>query len=158
LDLGKDNVLFIHVTLLPFIKASEELKTKPTQHSVGKLREIGINPDIIICRSERPVSAELKAKISLFCSVHRDAVVEAPDAATIYEVPLLFQRGLRGRLGKAGASRGHVAFERGARVVDAHDGVPVGVGDELHVFGSGSGLGRSGAALKARPHTLIQFS
>ena len=92
LDLGKDNVLFIHVTLLPFIKASEELKTKPTQHSVGKLREIGINPDIIICRSERPVSAELKAKISLFCSVHRDAVVEAPDAATIYEVPLLFQR------------------------------------------------------------------
>ena len=92
LDLGKDNVLYIHVTLLPFIKASEELKTKPTQHSVGKLREIGINPDIIVCRSDRPLSVDLKGKISLFCSVHKDSVIEAPDAPTIYEVPLLFQR------------------------------------------------------------------
>ncbi|MBI5244827.1 MAG: CTP synthase [Elusimicrobia bacterium] len=92
LELGKDNVLYIHVTLLPYIKASEELKTKPTQHSVGKLREIGINPDIIVCRTDRPLSSELKAKISLFCSVHKDSVVEAPDAPTIYEVPLLLQR------------------------------------------------------------------
>ncbi|MFA6092972.1 MAG: CTP synthase [Elusimicrobiota bacterium] len=92
LQLGRDNVLYLHVTLLPYIQASGELKTKPTQHSVGKLREIGITPDIIVCRTQKPVSSELKAKIGMFCSVHRDAVFEAPDASTIYEVPLLFQR------------------------------------------------------------------
>ena len=92
IEAGKDNTLYIHVTLVPYIKASEELKTKPTQHSVGKLREIGINPDIIICRADRPISPELRAKISLFCSVHKEAVVDAPDVSSIYEVPLLFQR------------------------------------------------------------------
>ncbi|MFH1724171.1 MAG: CTP synthase [Elusimicrobiota bacterium] len=92
LEAGKDNVLYIHVTLLPFLRASEEVKTKPTQHSVGKLREIGINPDIIICRGEKPLAPELKAKIAMFCSVHKDAVIEAPDVSTIYEVPLVFRR------------------------------------------------------------------
>ncbi|MBI4423591.1 MAG: CTP synthase [Elusimicrobia bacterium] len=92
LEAGRDNCLYVHVTLIPYIRASEELKTKPTQHSVGKLREIGIQPDIIVCRTERPLSAELKAKIALFCSVPREAVIEAADAQTIYEVPLLFHR------------------------------------------------------------------
>ncbi|MBI4377016.1 MAG: CTP synthase [Elusimicrobia bacterium] len=92
LEAGKDNVLFIHVTLIPYIRASEELKTKPTQHSVGKLREIGINPDIIICRAEKPISNEMKAKLSLFCSVPKESVIEAPDVESIYEVPLIFHR------------------------------------------------------------------
>ncbi|MFC1680048.1 CTP synthase [Elusimicrobiota bacterium] len=91
LEAGKDNVLYIHLTLVPYIRASQELKTKPTQHSVGKLREIGINPDIIICRSERPLTPELKSKIAMFCSVHRESVIDAYDVPTIYEVPLLFQ-------------------------------------------------------------------
>ncbi|TBR19171.1 CTP synthase [bacterium] len=92
LEVGKDSALYFHVTLLPYIKASEELKTKPTQHSVGKLREIGINPDIIVCRSERPISPELRAKIAMFCSVHKDSVIQAPDVSTIYEVPVVFQK------------------------------------------------------------------
>ncbi len=92
LELGRDNVLYLHVTLIPFIKASEELKTKPTQHSVGKLREIGINPDIIVCRSEKPLPHELKAKLGLFCSVPTESVIEAPDVDSIYEVPLVFHK------------------------------------------------------------------
>ncbi len=92
LDVGRDNVLYIHVTLVPYIRSSEEMKTKPTQHSVGKLREIGIEPDIIVCRTERPLEEELRAKISLFCNVPTEAVVEARDASTIYEVPLAFER------------------------------------------------------------------
>ena len=92
LELGTDNVLFIHVTLLPYIKASEEIKTKPTQHSVGKLREIGINPHILICRTEKPITDKMKEKISMFCSVHKEAVIEAPDVNSIYEVPVVFQK------------------------------------------------------------------
>ncbi len=92
LELGRDNVLYLHVTLIPFIKASEELKTKPTQHSVGKLREIGINPDIIVCRSEKPLSSELKTKLGLFCSVPAESVIEAPDVDSIYEVPVVFHK------------------------------------------------------------------
>ncbi len=92
LDVGRDNVLYIHVTLVPYIRSSEEMKTKPTQHSVGKLREIGIEPDIIVCRTERPLEEELRAKISLFCSVPSEAVVEARDVPSIYEVPLAFER------------------------------------------------------------------
>lgn len=91
LELGKDNILYLHVTLLPYIKASEEVKTKPTQHSVGKLREIGINPDILICRTEKALTPEMKNKISMFCSVHTEAVIEAPDVRCIYEVPLVFK-------------------------------------------------------------------
>ncbi len=92
LELGKDNVLYMHVTLIPYIKASEELKTKPTQHSVGKLREIGINPDILVCRSEKPISPEMKNKLAMFCSVQKESVIEAPDVESIYEVPLVFQK------------------------------------------------------------------
>jgi CTP synthase len=92
LDVGRDNVLYIHVTLVPYIRASEEMKTKPTQHSVGKLREIGIEPDIIVCRTERPLEEDLRAKIGLFCSVAPEAVIEARDVPTIYDVPLSFER------------------------------------------------------------------
>src|SRR5471030_1115884 len=92
LDVGRDNVLYLHVTLLPYIRAAEEMKTKPTQHSVGKLREIGIDPDIIVCRTERPMDEELRQKISLFCSVPIDNVIEARDVPSIYEVALAFER------------------------------------------------------------------
>ena len=96
---GKENVLYAHVALVPYIRVAEELKTKPTQHSVGKLREIGIQPDLILCRSEKPLTPELKAKISLFCSVPRESVIEAPDAPSIYEVPLIFKgQGLDDRI------------------------------------------------------------
>ena len=88
---GRNNALFIHVTLIPYLRKAGEIKTKPTQHSVGKLREIGIIPDIIICRTEKHLDKEQKAKISLFCNVDVDAVVEAFDCEnTIYEVPLDF--------------------------------------------------------------------
>jgi CTP synthase len=80
------------VTLIPYIKASEELKTKPTQHSVGKLREIGINPDVLVCRAEKPISPDMKAKLSMFCSVPKESVIEAPDVESIYEVPLVFHK------------------------------------------------------------------
>ncbi len=89
-DLGAENVLIIHVTLIPFIKTSEELKTKPTQHSVMKLREIGIQPDILLCRTEFPLDIDLKRKISLFCNVSPSEVITAIDVDTIYEVPLKF--------------------------------------------------------------------
>jgi len=92
-DVGGDNVCYIHVTLVPYIRAAEEMKTKPTQQSVAKLREIGIEPQIIICRTERPLSKELRRKIALFCNVREKAVVEERDVATsIYEVPLMLKR------------------------------------------------------------------
>ena len=91
-DVGRDSCLYIHVTLVPYIKASQELKTKPTQHSVKELRGIGIQPDIIVCRSERPISEEIKAKIALFCDIDKEAVIPNVDADTIYEVPLIFER------------------------------------------------------------------
>ncbi len=89
-DLGRQNSLYVHLTLVPYIKTSEELKTKPTQHSVMKLREIGIQPDILICRTDQVLSPEIKGKIALFCNVEKDAVVTAVDVASIYEVPLRF--------------------------------------------------------------------
>jgi len=92
IDCGRENVLYVHVTLIPYLRTTDELKTKPTQHSTNKLREIGIDPDILICRTEKPLSPELKAKIGLFCSVPKEAVIEAPDVSTIYEVPILFER------------------------------------------------------------------
>ncbi len=91
LENGKDNVLYIHLTLVPYIRCAEEIKTKPTQHSVGTLREIGIQPDILICRTEKTLSQELKEKISLFCNVRKEAVIEAKDVASIYEIPLVFK-------------------------------------------------------------------
>jgi CTP synthase len=87
---GTGNALFIHVTLVPYIAAAGELKTKPTQHSVRDLREIGIAPDVLLCRSEKPLSRELRAKIALFCNVKETAVISAQDVGTIYEVPLAF--------------------------------------------------------------------
>ncbi|MEE9274828.1 MAG: CTP synthase, partial [bacterium] len=89
-DVGPENVIYIHVTLVPFIKTSDELKSKPTQHSVMKLREIGVQPDILLCRTEHPLTAEVKRKISLFCNVSPSAVITAIDVDTIYDVPLRF--------------------------------------------------------------------
>lgn len=87
---GAGNALFIHVTLVPYIAAAGELKTKPTQHSVRDLREIGIAPDVLLCRSEKPLSRELRGKIALFCNVKESAVISAQDVDTIYDVPLAF--------------------------------------------------------------------
>ena len=95
LDQGRDNVLYIHLTLVPYIKAAHEIKTKPSQHSVKGLREIGIQPDILLCRCDRPLSQEIKAKIALFCNVEERSVIEAIDAESIYHVPLkLWKEGL----------------------------------------------------------------
>ncbi len=94
-DLGKDNVLYIHLTLVPYIKAAGELKTKPTQHSVKELRSLGIQPDIILCRSEVNLGDDIKRKIALFCNVDRDAVFTAIDVSHIYELPLtLYNEGV----------------------------------------------------------------
>jgi len=89
-DVGKNNVCYIHLTLVPYIKTSGELKTKPTQHSVKELRSIGIQPDILLCRTERDLSEDIKGKIALFCNVPKDAVITAVDVESIYEVPLRF--------------------------------------------------------------------
>jgi len=91
-DMGKVNVLYIHLTLVPYIPTAGELKTKPTQHSVQKLREIGIQPQILLCRAEKRLSAELKEKIALFCNVAKDAVINAKDVESIYQVPIEFHR------------------------------------------------------------------
>lgn len=90
-EIGRDNVLYIHVTYLPFIATTKELKTKPTQHSVNELRRIGIQPDIILCRADLPISQGLRDKISLFCDVEKDAVIPMETAETIYEVPLILE-------------------------------------------------------------------
>ena len=91
-DLGRENVLFVHVTLVPYIKSAGELKTKPTQHSVKELRAIGIQPDIIVCRTDRDLTDDVKRKISLFCNVEKSCVITAKDVDTIYEVPLNFNK------------------------------------------------------------------
>lgn len=91
-DVGKENVCYVHLTLLPYLAKAGELKTKPTQHSVKELRQIGIQPDLIICRSEMPVSDELKDKISLFCNIEAENVITNRDAETLYEVPLMLER------------------------------------------------------------------
>lgn len=92
LDVGRENAINIHLTLVPYIRASGELKTKPTQHSVMKLREIGIQPDILLCRTEYDLSHEIREKIGLFCNVPAEAVIEARDVDTIYEVPLILHK------------------------------------------------------------------
>src|SRR5688500_16602443 len=89
-EIGRQNALFIHLTLVPYIAAAGEVKTKPTQHSVRELMEIGIQPDILICRTERPLSEDVKRKIALFCNVEFGAVIESRDVPTIYQIPLLF--------------------------------------------------------------------
>ena len=89
-ELGRNNAIFVHLTLVPWIAAAQELKTKPTQHSVKELRAIGIQPDVLVCRSERPLSEDLKSKIALFCDVDVDAVIAAPDVSSVYKIPLVF--------------------------------------------------------------------
>jgi len=89
-DVGRENTVFIHLTLVPWIAAAGEVKTKPTQHSVRDLMEIGIQPDILICRTERPLAEDVKRKIALFCNVEFGAVIESPDVSTIYQIPLVF--------------------------------------------------------------------
>jgi CTP synthase len=89
-DVGRENAIFIHLTLMPYIAAAGELKSKPTQHSVRELMQIGIQPDILILRTERPISDDIKRKIALFCNVEFGAVIESPDVRTIYEIPLRF--------------------------------------------------------------------
>jgi CTP synthase len=89
-DVGRENAIFVHLTLVPYIAAARELKTKPTQHSVRDLMELGIQPDLLIVRTERPLSDDIKRKIALFCNVEFGAVIESPDAPTIYEIPLAF--------------------------------------------------------------------
>jgi CTP synthase len=94
-DLGPENVVYIHLTLVPYIAAAGELKTKPTQHSVRELRQIGIQPDILVCRSDRPVPDEMKKKIALFCNVAADSVFESADSDSIYKLPMvLHEQGL----------------------------------------------------------------
>lgn len=91
-ELPEEDVMVVHLTLIPYLKAAKELKTKPTQHSVKMLSENGVHPDIIVCRTEEPLNNDIKRKIALFCNVKQEAVIEAMDAATIYEVPLLMLR------------------------------------------------------------------
>jgi CTP synthase len=91
-ELGREHTLFVHVTLVPFIAAAQELKTKPTQHSVKELLSVGIQPDILLCRTDRFLSKDIKSKIALFCNVSEEAVITAKDVASIYEVPLVFSR------------------------------------------------------------------
>ncbi len=90
-DVGQENVLYVHVTLIPYVGPWGEVKTKPTQHSVIKLREIGIQPDVLICRTKLDIDDDMKEKISLFCDVDKDAVIEAKDSETIYEIPMVFE-------------------------------------------------------------------
>src|SRR5205823_12843951 len=90
-DVGRENAIFIHLTLVPYIAAAGELKTKPTQHSVRELMELGIQPDLLVCRSDHPLSEEIKRKIALFCNVDFGCVIESPDVKSIYEIPLRFQ-------------------------------------------------------------------
>ncbi|MFV0503271.1 MAG: CTP synthase [Lachnospirales bacterium] len=91
-DIGRDNVMYIHVTLIPYLRKSQEMKTKPTQHSVKELRSVGIQPDILVCRSEMPLNDMLKEKLALFCDVDTECVIENLDADSLYEVPLLLEK------------------------------------------------------------------
>ncbi|MEZ4655245.1 MAG: CTP synthase [Candidatus Eisenbacteria bacterium] len=93
LEMGRTRTFFAHVTLVPYVRAAQELKTKPTQHSVKGLREIGIQPDVLLCRTEVPIPADVRQKMALFCNVPANAVIEAPDVRSIYEVPTVLHRG-----------------------------------------------------------------
>src|SRR5215510_2772370 len=92
IEIGHQNSVSVHLTLVPYLGAAGELKTKPTQHSVQKLREIGIQPNILLCRTDRYIPPEMKAKIAMFCNVEKDAVITAKDVETIYEVPIVFRK------------------------------------------------------------------
>ena len=132
-DLGKENVCYIHLTLVPFIKTAGEVKTKPTQHSVKELRSIGIQPNILLCRTEKVLSPDIKAKIALFCNVEPAAVITAQDVENIYEIPLLFhQEGLDDRLVETlniwtRAPRLEVWEKIGDRIKNPKDRVEIGI-------------------------------
>src|SRR5574340_1278063 len=132
-DAGKENAIFIHVTLVPYLPTSGEVKTKPTQHSVKELRSIGIQPDILLCRTEKVLSKDIKAKIALFCNVEPEAVITAQDVANIYEIPLLFhQEGLDDRLVETlniwtRAPRLEVWEKLVARIKNPKDRVEIGI-------------------------------
>ena len=132
-DIGKENVIYIHVTYVPFLHTIEELKTKPTQHSVKELRSIGIQPDIIICRSEIALSDDLKAKISLFCDIEEEAIVDAVNVKHLYEVPInLQQEGLDSiamyKLGLKYRSSDMRSWENLANVIhNLKDSVTIGI-------------------------------
>ncbi|HEX2721866.1 MAG TPA: CTP synthase [Gemmatimonadaceae bacterium] len=133
-EIGRDNAIFIHLTLVPFIAAAGEVKTKPTQHSVRELMEIGIQPDILICRSERALSEEVKRKIALFCNVEFGAVVESRDVPTIYQIPLSFhEQGLDERVMHRLGLLGRKAPDLGPwramvrRIVDPSDRIRIAV-------------------------------
>jgi len=119
-DVGRNNVLYIHVTFLPFLTSTQELKTKPTQHSVNELRRIGIQPDIIMCRSDHPVSEGIRDKISLFCDVERQAVIPLPTVSTIYEIPLILEETGLGKLilGKLGIKARRAELSQWQRLVE----------------------------------------
>ena len=91
-ELPEEDTVVVHLTLIPYLKAAKELKTKPTQHSVRMMSQEGVHPDIIVCRTEEPLGPEIRRKIALFCNVKQEAVIEAADAPTIYEVPLTMMR------------------------------------------------------------------
>ncbi len=91
-EVGRENVLYIHVTLIPYLKKSQEMKTKPTQHSVKELRSLGIQPDILVCRTEQELTQEMKDKMALFCNVDQDCVIQNLDAETLYEVPMMLEK------------------------------------------------------------------
>ncbi len=120
-DLGRENVLYVHVTLVPFIRTAAEVKTKPTQHSVKELTGLGIQPDILLCRCDRPLDRKVKAKIAHFCNVEEDCVVAAPDVETIYEVPLRFhEEGFDQRVaGKLNIWTGEPNLTKWRRIVKA---------------------------------------
>jgi CTP synthase len=125
-DVGEENVLYVHVSLVPYLETTRELKTKPTQHSVKELRSIGIQPDVIICRSSREIPLELKDKISLLCDVDVEGVISAPTVDCIYEVPLLLQREGLGeyvarRLGLGGHEEDLSEWEEMVRRIKAAD-------------------------------------
>jgi CTP synthase len=119
-DAGEENVLFIHLTLVPFLGLSGELKTKPTQHSVQKLREIGIQPDLLLCRTDRFIPKDIRAKIALFCNINADLVITAKDVANIYEVPMmLYEQGLDEKIcKKLGLSQRSRGLQKWAKVVE----------------------------------------
>ncbi|HTE43621.1 MAG TPA: CTP synthase [Gemmatimonadaceae bacterium] len=132
-DIGRENAIFVHLTLMPCIAAAGELKSKPTQHSVRELMQIGIQPDILILRTERPISDEIKRKIALFCNVEFGAVIESPDVRTIYEIPLRFhEQGFDEKvMQKLGLERPSPALanwrELVQRVLVPHERVRIGV-------------------------------
>ena len=113
MELGPNRFISIHLTLLPYLKAAGELKTKPTQHSVKELLEAGIQPDILVCRSERPISQDIRKKLALFCNVPTNSVIEALDAETIYDVPLLMRKE---RLDERVLSRFKLSYKREPKI------------------------------------------